>query len=60
MSQSELLSISDPPARVQIRLKINGEEHQLSFAPYKTLLELLGEDVDEKSWADGTPKFQRR
>jgi aerobic-type carbon monoxide dehydrogenase small subunit (CoxS/CutS family) len=45
MSDSELLSITDPPQRVQLRLKINGEEHQISFAPYKTLLELLREDA---------------
>lgn len=45
MSESELLSISDPPSRVHMRLKINGEEHQISFAPYKTLLELLREDA---------------
>lgn len=45
MSPPELLSIGDPPARVQIRLKINGEEQLISFAPYKTLLELLREDA---------------
>jgi aerobic-type carbon monoxide dehydrogenase small subunit (CoxS/CutS family) len=31
---------------VQITLKLNGEELEVSFAPYKTLLEVLREDLD--------------
>jgi carbon-monoxide dehydrogenase small subunit len=31
---------------VQVTLKVNGEELEASFAPYKTLLEVLREDLD--------------
>ena len=31
---------------VHMRLRVNGEEVQVSFAPYKTLLEVLREDLD--------------
>ena len=31
---------------VQMTLKVNGEELEASFAPYKTLLEVLREDLD--------------
>ena len=30
---------------VQLQLQVNGEAHEVSFAPYKTLLELLREDL---------------
>jgi len=30
---------------VQVRLKVNGEAHEAVFAPYKTLLEVLREDL---------------
>jgi carbon-monoxide dehydrogenase small subunit len=30
---------------VQLKLRVNGEEHETLFAPYKTLLELLREDL---------------
>ena len=30
---------------VHLKLQINGEEHEVSFAPYKTLLEVLREDL---------------
>src|SRR5256885_8723487 len=30
---------------VQLGLKVNGEAHEVSFAPYKTLLEVLREDL---------------
>jgi carbon-monoxide dehydrogenase small subunit len=31
--------------RVPLSLTVNGEEHSISFAPYKTLLEVLREDL---------------
>ncbi len=31
---------------VHLRLRVNGEESEVSFAPYKTLLEVLREDLD--------------
>ncbi|HEX7052670.1 MAG TPA: (2Fe-2S)-binding protein [Burkholderiales bacterium] len=31
--------------RVPLTLQVNGEEHTISFAPYKTLLEVLREDL---------------
>jgi aerobic-type carbon monoxide dehydrogenase small subunit (CoxS/CutS family) len=34
------------PRNVQLSLHVNGEEQQVSFAPYKTLLEVLREDLD--------------
>jgi aerobic-type carbon monoxide dehydrogenase small subunit (CoxS/CutS family) len=30
---------------VQVRLKVNGESHEAMFAPYKTLLEVLREEL---------------
>jgi carbon-monoxide dehydrogenase small subunit len=36
---------SKMPERVQLRLLLNGEETPVSFAPYKTLLEVLREDL---------------
>ena len=32
--------------KVHITLRVNGEEVEVSFAPYKTLLEVLREDLD--------------
>ena len=32
--------------KVHITLRVNGEEAEVSFAPYKTLLEVLREDLD--------------
>jgi carbon-monoxide dehydrogenase small subunit len=37
--------MSEATSHVQLTLKINGEEHVISFAPYKTLLEVLREDA---------------
>ena len=34
------------PDRVHLRFTVNGEEAPVSFAPYKTLLEVLREDLD--------------
>ena len=34
------------PDRVHLRFAVNGEEAPVSFAPYKTLLEVLREDLD--------------
>jgi len=34
------------PQRVHLKLLVNGEETPVSFAPYKTLLEVLREDMD--------------
>ncbi|HEX9812184.1 MAG TPA: (2Fe-2S)-binding protein [Burkholderiales bacterium] len=31
---------------IRMRLKVNGEEHETLFAPYKTLLEVLREDLN--------------
>ena len=33
------------PNNIQIALKVNGEDAQVAFAPYKTLLEVLREDL---------------
>ena len=33
------------PSRVHVSLKVNGEPAEVSFAPYKTLLEVLREDL---------------
>jgi aerobic-type carbon monoxide dehydrogenase small subunit (CoxS/CutS family) len=33
------------PRNVQLSLHVNGEEQQVAFAPYKTLLEVLREDL---------------
>ena len=32
------------PAKVLATLKVNGEEHEVAFAPHKSLLEVLRED----------------
>jgi len=34
------------PNRVHLKLRVNGEELPVSFAPYKTLLEVLREDLN--------------
>src|SRR5438477_6076294 len=34
------------PTNVHLSLRVNGEEQQVSFAPYKTLLEVLREDMN--------------
>ena len=34
------------PDRVHLKLRVNGEEQAVSFAPYKTLLEVLREDLN--------------
>jgi carbon-monoxide dehydrogenase small subunit len=34
------------PKNVHLELRVNGEEQQVSFAPYKTLLEVLREDMN--------------
>jgi len=35
-----------PMQHVHLTLEVNGEEQQVSFAPYKTLLEVLREDMN--------------
>jgi len=37
--------MSTVPDRVHLRLDVNGEDTPVSFAPYKTLLEVLREDL---------------
>jgi carbon-monoxide dehydrogenase small subunit len=37
--------MSAVPDQVHIRLRVNGEDTPVSFAPYKTLLEVLREDL---------------
>ena len=37
--------MSAVPDRVHLKLSVNGEESPVSFAPYKTLLEVLREDL---------------
>ena len=37
--------MSAVPDRIQLKLSVNGEEARVSFAPYKTLLEVLREDL---------------
>ena len=39
------MSIATAPNKVHLSLKLNGEEVEVSFAPYKTLLEVLREDL---------------
>jgi len=34
------------PERVHLKIAVNGEDARVSFAPYKTLLEVLREDLD--------------
>ena len=36
----------DRQPKVQMTLRVNGEDVEVSFAPYKTLLEVLREDLD--------------
>ena len=36
---------ADPLGKVQIALVVNGEPHEVAFAPHKTLLEVLREDL---------------
>ena len=38
--------MSAVPDRVHMTLRVNGEDLPVSFAPYKTLLEVLREDLD--------------
>jgi aerobic-type carbon monoxide dehydrogenase small subunit (CoxS/CutS family) len=38
--------MSAMPDRVHLKLRVNGEEQAVSFAPYKTLLEVLREDLN--------------
>ena len=38
--------MSAVPDHVHIRLRVNGEDAPVSFAPYKTLLEVLREDLN--------------
>jgi carbon-monoxide dehydrogenase small subunit len=38
--------LSAVPDHVHIRLRVNGEDAPVSFAPYKTLLEVLREDLN--------------
>jgi len=43
---SELIQLPDASRKTaQIRLVLNGEATDVSFAPYKTLLEVLREDL---------------
>ena len=37
---------TDSRRNIRMRLRVNGEEHDTLFAPYKTLLEVLREDLD--------------
>jgi aerobic-type carbon monoxide dehydrogenase small subunit (CoxS/CutS family) len=37
---------TNAPRNVHLSLRLNGEEQQVSFAPYKTLLEVLREDLN--------------
>ena len=39
------MSTASAPSKVHMTLKLNGEEVEVSFAPYKTLLEVLREDL---------------
>jgi len=34
------------PRTIHLTLRVNGEDHEVSFAAYKTLLEVLREDLD--------------
>ena len=38
-------AVSSIPERVHLQLTVNGEQSPVSFAPYKTLLEVLREDL---------------
>lgn len=37
--------IRAPDEKVLLTLRVNGEDHEVAFAPYKTLLEVLREDL---------------
>jgi carbon-monoxide dehydrogenase small subunit len=41
-----LLGPMNPPGKVLATLQVNGEAHECAFAPHKTLLEVLREDLD--------------
>jgi carbon-monoxide dehydrogenase small subunit len=47
MSEGKDTSALKPvrPRNVHLAMSVNGEEHEVSFAPYKTLLEVLREDL---------------
>jgi aerobic-type carbon monoxide dehydrogenase small subunit (CoxS/CutS family) len=53
--------MSAVPNRVHMELAVNGETTPVSFAPYKTLLEVLREDLDSPgpstavNWASAAP-----
>jgi carbon-monoxide dehydrogenase small subunit len=51
MMQSKLPAESEKTAR--IRITLNGEEVDVSFAPYKTLLEVLREDLNHTGTKHG-------
>ena len=38
-------TVQEAPRRVHLTLQVNGEEIEVSFAPYKTLLEVLREEL---------------
>jgi len=42
---SDARSGAVPPSQIHQTFRVNGEIHQVSYAPYKTLLELLREDL---------------
>ena len=39
------VKIEDPTRNVQMTFHVNGERHEVSYAPYKTLLEVLREEL---------------
>ncbi len=45
MSNGELVQLESPAARVRGTFRVNGEERELLYAPHRTLLELLREDL---------------
>ena len=47
MPTQDTAKVSEIPVRnnVHLKLRVNGETHEVSFAPYKTLLEVLREDL---------------
>src|SRR5512136_974913 len=44
MSQAQAKAVSVPP-KVRLQLHVNGEATEVLFAPYKTLLDVLREDI---------------
>src|ERR1700716_2607778 len=42
---ADALHFSDPESRVLVSFTLNGETVQVAFAPHKTLLEVLREDL---------------